>query len=69
MSLLQMSTMAGVLVVFLVLIRAVALNRVPKTMFLLLWGTALFRLLTPFSISLPFGFAGRRLLQTARQLR
>jgi beta-lactamase regulating signal transducer with metallopeptidase domain len=54
MSILQMSVSAGVLVIAIVLIRAVALNRLPKKMFLVLWGVALFRLLVPISIPLPF---------------
>ena len=54
MSILQMSISAGLLVIVIVLIRAVALNRLPKKMFLALWGVALFRLLVPGSIPLPF---------------
>jgi len=53
MSILQMSISAGGLVIATVLIRTVALNRLPKKMFLVLWGVALFRLLIPVSISLP----------------
>ena len=54
MSILQMSISAGVLVIAIVLIRAVALNWLPKKMFLILWCVVLFRLLVPFSIPLPF---------------
>ena len=54
MNILQMSITAGVLVIAVVLIRAVALNRLPKIMFLVLWGVALFRLLVPVSIPLSF---------------
>lgn len=50
MSILQMSISAGVLLIVIVLIRAVALNRLPKKMFLVLWGVALCRLLVPVSI-------------------
>jgi len=54
MSILQMSVSAGALVIAIVLIRSVALNRLPKKMFLILWGIALFRLLVPVSIPLPY---------------
>jgi len=55
MSLVQMSISAGLLVIAIVLIRAVALNRLPKTTFLILWGVALFRLLIPVTIPARFG--------------
>ena len=55
MSITQMSISAGLLVIAIVLIRAVALNRLPKTMFLALWGVALCRLLIPVSIPLGMG--------------
>ena len=55
MSILQMSVQAGVLIVLIVLIRAVALNKLPKTLFLALWGIALFRLLVPISLPSQFG--------------
>ena len=44
-----MSLTAGVLILAIVVIRALALNRLPKSTFLLLWGVALVRLLLPFS--------------------
>lgn len=50
MSILQMSVSAGMLVIVIVIIRAVALNRLPKTMFCVLWGVALCRLLIPVPI-------------------
>ena len=50
MSILQMSIIAGALVTAVVLIRAVALNRLPKKMFLVLWGVVLVRLLVPVAI-------------------
>jgi beta-lactamase regulating signal transducer with metallopeptidase domain len=53
-NILQMSVSAGLLVVAIVIIRAVALNRLPKKMFLVLWGIALCRLLVPVSIQLRF---------------
>jgi beta-lactamase regulating signal transducer with metallopeptidase domain len=52
MNILQMSVSAGLLIAVVALIRAVALHRLPKTMFLILWGAALFRLIIPFSIPL-----------------
>ena len=51
MNLLQMSLQAGLLIAAIVVVRAVALNRLPKTTFLILWGIALFRMLVPFSFS------------------
>ena len=50
MSILQMSISAGILVMAVVIIRAVALNRLPKTMFLFLWAVSLCRFLVPVSI-------------------
>ena len=54
MSLFQMSVAGGVLIVFIVVIRALAIHRLPKTTFLALWMIAAARLLVPFSIPLPF---------------
>jgi beta-lactamase regulating signal transducer with metallopeptidase domain len=54
MNILHMSISAGLFVITVVLIRAVALHRLPKKMFLALWGVVLFRLLMPVSIPLPF---------------
>lgn len=50
MSLLQMSIYGAVLILAVVVIRAVAINRLPKKIFLVLWGLVLLRLLIPFSI-------------------
>jgi len=52
----QMSITAGLLVVIIVLIRAIALNRLPKTAFLILWGVVLFRLFVPVAIPVQFSF-------------
>jgi len=49
-----MSISAGLLVIIIVLIRAVALNKLPKTAFVALWGVVLFRLLVPVTIPVPF---------------
>ena len=54
MSLFQMSVAGGVLILFIVLIRALAIHRLPKTTFLALWMIAALRLHLPFSIPLPF---------------
>ena len=54
MSLFQMSVDVGVLILFIVLILALAIHRLPKTTFLALWMIAALRLLLPFSIPLPF---------------
>lgn len=50
MSLLQMSISGAILILAIVVIRAVAINRLPKKTFLVLWGIALLRLLIPFSV-------------------
>lgn len=54
MDILQMSIQGGLLVIAIVVIRAIALNKLPKTTFLVLWGVALIRLLVPFSFSSRF---------------
>ena len=52
MSLFEMTVSGGVLILVITVIRALAINRLPKRTFLILWGVALLRLLIPFS--LPF---------------
>lgn len=52
MNILQMSISGGLIVALILVFRALALNRVPKSTFLILWGLAALRLLVPFS--LPF---------------
>ena len=54
MSLFQMSLGGGVLILFIVVVRALAIHRLPKTTFLVLWMIATLRLLLPFSIPLTF---------------
>ena len=49
MSLLQMSVSGAVMIFVITVIRALAMDRVPKKTFLLLWYAALARLLIPFS--------------------
>lgn len=54
MSLLQMSLTGSAVILFIVVIRALAIHRLPKAMFPALWVIAALRLLLPFSIPLPF---------------
>jgi beta-lactamase regulating signal transducer with metallopeptidase domain len=54
MNISHMSVSAGLLITAIVIIRAAALNRLPKTTFLVLWGVALCRLLIPVSIPLRY---------------
>lgn len=50
MSLLRMSLAGALLICVIVLLRALALHRLPKTAFLLLWAIALARLLLPYAL-------------------
>ena len=50
MSLLQMSFSGGIMIIVIVIVRALAINKLPKKVFGLLWGAVLIRLLVPFSI-------------------
>ncbi len=50
MSLLQMSFSGTVFIIVIAIIRAIAINKLPKRTFLVLWKIALLRLLIPFSI-------------------
>jgi len=56
MDILQMSLSASVLIVAVVIIRALALHRLPKKTFLVLWGVVVCRLLIPYSIPYRFSF-------------
>lgn len=49
MSLLQVSVSGGIMVIVITLIRALAINHLPKKTFLIMWGIVLLRLLLPFS--------------------
>ena len=53
MSLLEMSFSGAILVLMIVVVRAIAIHRFPKKIFLALWITAIARLLLPFSIPVP----------------
>lgn len=61
MSFLQMSVSGAVMILVITVIRALAINRVPKKTFLVLWGVALIRLLIPFSF--PSGMSIYSLLE------
>lgn len=50
MSLLQMSFFGAIFIIAVVIIRALAINKLPKKTFLILWEIVLLRLLIPFSI-------------------
>lgn len=54
MEILKMSLSATVFILAIVIIRALALHRLPKMTFLVLWTVALCRLLIPFSVPSPF---------------
>lgn len=54
MNLLKMSFSGGILILVIVIIRAIARNRLPKKVFLVLWAIAFIRLLIPFSIPAVF---------------
>ncbi len=62
MSLLQMSFSGAVMILAIVVIRALALHKLPKKAFLVLWGVALVRLMVPYSVPSAFSvysLAGR----------
>ena len=50
MSFLHMSIAGAAMILVITVIRALAINRVPKKTFLVLWGAVLLRLLIPFSL-------------------
>lgn len=52
MSLIQMTLSGGMFILFIVVVRALALHRLPKRAFLILWEMAALRLLLPFTIPL-----------------
>lgn len=66
MNLLQMGSSASVLILCVMALRSVAIHRLPKTLFLVLWEVAALRLVLPFYIPaalspLPFSRIGQRL--------
>lgn len=54
MNLLQMSRSGAVMILAIVVIRALAINKLPKKAFLVLWGAATVRLLIPYSLPSAF---------------
>ena len=54
MNLLQMSLSGAVMILVIVVIRALAINKLPKKAFLVLWGVVVVRLLVPYSFSSTF---------------
>lgn len=54
MSLLQMSFSGAVMILTVVVVRALALHKLPKKTFLVLWGVVLVRLLVPYSVPSAF---------------
>ena len=61
MNLLQMSRSGAVMILAIVVIRALAINKLPKKAFLVLWGVVVVRLLIPYS--LPSAFSVYSLLE------
>ena len=55
MTLFEMTLSGSVMILLITVVRALAIDRLPKRLFLTLWGAALLRLLVPFSI--PFQFS------------
>ena len=54
MNLLQMSLSGAVMILVIVVIRALAINKLPKKAFLVLWGVVVARLLIPYSLRSTF---------------
>ena len=54
MTLLQMSFAGAVIILLITLIRALAINKVPKNTFIVLWGIVILRLLVPITVPSPF---------------
>ena len=57
MNLIQMSIAGACIILGTVLVRALALHKLPKRTFLMLWGVAFVRLVVPFSIPSPFALS------------
>ncbi|MGL5253545.1 MAG: M56 family metallopeptidase, partial [Brevinema sp.] len=54
MSLMQMSVSGAIMILAVIVIRALAINRLPKKTFIVLWGIVLLRLLVPFKLPSQF---------------
>ena len=50
MNILQMSLSGAVLILAVVVLRTLAMKRLPKDTFLILWGIVLLRLTVPYSV-------------------
>lgn len=59
MSFIQMSLSGGALILVVILIRALAIHRLPKNMLAALWGVACARLLIPFTWPSRLSLLGR----------
>ena len=57
MTLLKMSMSAGLIILAIIIIRTIALNKLPKATFLAMWGVALLRMLLPFSFPSKWSFS------------
>ena len=66
MTLIQMSFSTAVMILAIIVVRALAINKLPKKVFVLLWEVVLLRLLIPFSI--PSMFSAYTLIQSNEQL-
>lgn len=55
--LLHMSITGGILIIFIIFLRLLAINRLPKKIFMLLWDIALLRLLLPLNLPFPYGIS------------
>lgn len=53
--LLRMSLSGGILILMIAAVRLLAVNRLPKKYFMMLWGVALLRLLVPAELPFRFG--------------
>lgn len=49
LTLIEMTLTGGVLILLVLLLRAIFLNRLPKTAFIIMWSVVLLRLLVPIS--------------------
>ena len=53
--LLKMSLSGGILVIFIIILRRILNNRMPKRVFVLLWDIVILRLLIPFDLPFKYG--------------
>ena len=57
MTLLKTSMSAGLIILAIIILRTIALNKLPKASFLAMWGVALLRMLLPFSFPSKWSFS------------